>query len=30
MLPLTIGFLIAGPVSGWLSDRLGARPGPGS
>ena len=26
MLPLTIGFLIAGPVSGWLSDRLGARP----
>ena len=26
MLPLTIGFLIAGPVSGWLSDRYGARP----
>ena len=26
MLPLTIGFLMAGPVSGWLSDRLGARP----
>jgi MFS family permease len=26
MLPLTIGFLIAGPVSGWLSDRFGARP----
>jgi MFS family permease len=26
MLPLTIGFLIAGPVSGWLSDRVGARP----
>jgi MFS family permease len=26
MLPMTIGFLIAGPVSGWLSDRLGARP----
>ena len=26
MLPLTVGFLIAGPVSGWLSDRLGARP----
>jgi len=25
MLPLTIGFLIAGPVSGWLSDRYGAR-----
>jgi len=26
MLPLTIGFLIAGPVSGFLSDRFGARP----
>ena len=26
MLPLTIGFLIAGPLSGWLSDRFGARP----
>jgi MFS family permease len=26
MLPLTFGFLIAGPVSGWLSDRYGARP----
>jgi len=26
MLPLTIGFLIAGPISGWLSDRIGARP----
>src|SRR5205814_7850566 len=26
MLPLTAGFLIAGPVSGWLSDRYGARP----
>jgi MFS family permease len=26
MLPLTIGFLIAGPVSGFLSDRYGARP----
>jgi len=26
LLPLTIGFLIAGPVSGWLSDRYGARP----
>jgi MFS family permease len=25
MLPLTTGFLIAGPVSGWLSDRFGAR-----
>ncbi|MGP4014665.1 MFS transporter [Saccharopolyspora sp. 5N708] len=25
MLPLTIGFVIAGPVSGWLSDRFGAR-----
>jgi MFS family permease len=25
MLPLTVGFLIAGPVSGVLSDRLGAR-----
>jgi MFS family permease len=25
MLPLTVGFLIAGPVSGWLSDRYGAR-----
>jgi MFS family permease len=25
MLPLTAGFLIAGPVSGWLSDRFGAR-----
>jgi MFS family permease len=25
LLPLTIGFLIAGPVSGWLSDRYGAR-----
>ncbi|WP_138442905.1 MFS transporter [Sinomonas susongensis] len=25
MLPLTIGFLIAGPTSGWLSDRFGAR-----
>ncbi|WP_406142037.1 MFS transporter [Streptomyces sp. NBC_01089] len=25
MLPLTIGFLIAGPVSGFLSDRYGAR-----
>jgi MFS family permease len=26
MLPLTFGFLIAGPLSGWLSDRYGARP----
>jgi MFS family permease len=26
MLPLTVGFLIAGPVSGLLTDRFGARP----
>jgi MFS family permease len=26
MLPLTGGFLVAGPVAGWLSDRHGARP----
>jgi predicted MFS family arabinose efflux permease len=26
LLPLTVGFLIAGPVSGYLSDRYGARP----
>jgi EmrB/QacA subfamily drug resistance transporter len=26
MLPLTLGFLMAGPASGWLSDRYGARP----
>ncbi len=26
MLPLTGGFLIAGPIAGWLSDRYGARP----
>jgi MFS family permease len=26
MLPLTIGFLIAGPISGILADRYGARP----
>ncbi|MGH9055031.1 MAG: MFS transporter [Acidimicrobiales bacterium] len=26
MVPLTVGFLIAGPVSGYRSDRLGARP----
>ncbi|WP_425275233.1 MFS transporter [Streptomyces olivochromogenes] len=26
LVPLTIGFLIAGPVAGYLSDRFGARP----
>lgn len=26
MLPMTIGFLVAGPVAGTLSDRVGARP----
>ncbi|WP_428846878.1 MFS transporter [Nocardia terpenica] len=26
MLPLTAGFLVAGPISGWLSDRYGPRP----
>ncbi|HEY1713905.1 MAG TPA: MFS transporter [Solirubrobacteraceae bacterium] len=26
MLPLTIGMLVAGPISGFLSDRFGARP----
>ena len=26
MLPLTVGFLVAGPISGMLSDRYGARP----
>ncbi|HET6504165.1 MAG TPA: MFS transporter [Amycolatopsis sp.] len=26
MLPLTVGFLLAGPVSGFLSDKFGARP----
>ncbi|GAA0282681.1 MFS transporter [Cryptosporangium japonicum] len=26
LLPVTIGFLVAGPVSGWLSDRYGSRP----
>lgn len=25
LLPLTVGFLIAGPLSGWISDRHGAR-----
>ena len=26
MLPLTAGFLVAGPAAGWLSDKYGARP----
>ena len=26
MIPLIVGFLVAGPASGWLSDRFGARP----
>src|SRR5262249_45004240 len=26
MLPLTVGFLVAGPLSGYLSDRYGSRP----
>ena len=26
MIPLTVGFLTAGPIAGWLSDRFGARP----
>jgi MFS family permease len=26
MVPLTLGFMMAGPASGWLSDRYGARP----
>ncbi len=26
MIPLMIGFLLMGPLSGWLSDRFGARP----
>jgi MFS family permease len=26
MIPLTLGFLVAGPLSGWLSDHHGARP----
>ncbi len=25
LLPLTVGFLVAGPVAGWLSDRFGQR-----
>jgi MFS family permease len=25
LLPLTVGFLVAGPAAGWLSDRLGSR-----
>jgi MFS family permease len=25
MLPMTVGFLVAGPTSGWLSDRFGPR-----
>ncbi|WP_220039752.1 hypothetical protein [Nonomuraea aridisoli] len=25
MLPLTVGFLVAGPISGYMSDRFGAR-----
>ncbi|MGH3412601.1 MAG: MFS transporter [Marmoricola sp.] len=25
MIPMTVGFLVAGPTSGWLSDRFGAR-----
>ncbi|GAA4628740.1 hypothetical protein GCM10023196_046360 [Actinoallomurus vinaceus] len=25
MLPMTFGFLVAGPVAGWMSDRLGSR-----
>src|SRR4051794_24386694 len=25
LLPMTVGFLVAGPVSGWLSDQFGAR-----
>jgi EmrB/QacA subfamily drug resistance transporter len=25
MIPLTVGFLVAGPAAGWLSDRYGAR-----
>jgi MFS family permease len=26
MVPLTVGFILAGPVSGWLSDHYGSRP----
>jgi len=26
MIPLNVGFLTAGPISGWLSDKFGARP----
>jgi MFS family permease len=26
MVPLTVGFLVSGPISGYLSDRFGARP----
>ncbi|HEY1733122.1 MAG TPA: MFS transporter, partial [Acidimicrobiales bacterium] len=26
MIPLTVGFLVAGPISGYLSDRVGPRP----
>lgn len=26
LLPLTVGFLLAGPLSGWASDRVGTRP----
>jgi MFS family permease len=26
MLPMTLGFLVAGPLAGWLSDHFGARP----
>jgi MFS family permease len=26
MVPITVGFLVAGPAAGWLSDRYGARP----
>ncbi len=26
MIPLTVGFLVTGPISGFLSDRFGARP----